>query len=75
MLVAAYLQKKIEGKTTVEIIDMDGHFPQLTAHTNFKTMFMDFLFSFYCGKLSNKRNIEKILAVADSGFYNCVSAL
>ncbi|KAJ9688501.1 hypothetical protein PVL29_014255 [Vitis rotundifolia] len=30
--VAEYMQKKIKGKTTVEIIDMDGHFPQLTAH-------------------------------------------
>lgn len=30
--VAEYMQKKIKGKTTVETIDMDGHFPQLTAH-------------------------------------------
>lgn len=30
--VAEYMQDKIKGKTTVEIIDMDGHFPQLTAH-------------------------------------------
>ncbi|GAV82060.1 Abhydrolase_6 domain-containing protein [Cephalotus follicularis] len=30
--VAYYMQKKIKGKSTVEIIDTDGHFPQLTAH-------------------------------------------
>lgn len=30
--VASYMQNKIKGKSTVEIIDVDGHFPQLTAH-------------------------------------------
>ncbi|KAA8523089.1 hypothetical protein F0562_009512 [Nyssa sinensis] len=30
--VAEYMQKKIKGKSTIEIIDTDGHFPQLTAH-------------------------------------------
>ncbi|KAJ4953704.1 hypothetical protein NE237_030536 [Protea cynaroides] len=30
--VGYYMQKKIKGKTTVEIIEADGHFPQLTAH-------------------------------------------
>ncbi|GLT71825.1 hypothetical protein SLA2020_438180 [Shorea laevis] len=30
--VASYMQNKIKGKSTVEIIDGDGHFPQLTAH-------------------------------------------
>ncbi|XAR53308.1 hypothetical protein NMG60_11021823 [Bertholletia excelsa] len=30
--VADYMQKKIKGKSTVEIIPIDGHFPQLTAH-------------------------------------------
>ncbi|GKV06548.1 hypothetical protein SLEP1_g18428 [Rubroshorea leprosula] len=30
--VAYYMQKNIKGKSTVEIVEMDGHFPQLTAH-------------------------------------------
>ena len=30
--VAFYMQNKIKGKSTVEIIETDGHFPQLTAH-------------------------------------------
>uniref|UniRef100_A0A5B7B7M4 AB hydrolase-1 domain-containing protein n=1 Tax=Davidia involucrata TaxID=16924 RepID=A0A5B7B7M4_DAVIN len=30
--VAEYMQRKIKGKSTVEIVDTDGHFPQLTAH-------------------------------------------
>uniref|UniRef100_A0A2N9H195 AB hydrolase-1 domain-containing protein n=1 Tax=Fagus sylvatica TaxID=28930 RepID=A0A2N9H195_FAGSY len=30
--VALYMQNKIKGKSTVEIIDTDGHLPQLTAH-------------------------------------------
>ena len=30
--VPSYMQKKIKGKSTVENIDADGHFPQLTAH-------------------------------------------
>lgn len=30
--VALYMQKKIKGKSTVEMIEGDGHFPQLTAH-------------------------------------------
>lgn len=30
--VPVYMQKKIKGNSTVEIIDADGHFPQLTAH-------------------------------------------
>lgn len=30
--VALYMQNKIKGKSTVEIIETDGHFPQLTAH-------------------------------------------
>ncbi|KAL6274660.1 hypothetical protein ACE6H2_025352 [Prunus campanulata] len=30
--VAFYMQKKIKGKSTVEIINTNGHFPQLTAH-------------------------------------------
>lgn len=30
--VAYYMQERIKGKSTVEIIDNDGHFPHLTAH-------------------------------------------
>lgn len=30
--VAYYMQEKMKGKSTVEIIEADGHFPQLTAH-------------------------------------------
>jgi pimeloyl-ACP methyl ester carboxylesterase len=30
--VPSYMQKKIKAKSTVEIIDADGHFPQLTSH-------------------------------------------
>lgn len=30
--VTEYMKKMIKGKSTVEIIDTDGHFPQLTAH-------------------------------------------
>ncbi|XP_041004877.1 strigolactone esterase D14 [Juglans microcarpa x Juglans regia] len=30
--VALYMQRKIKGKSTVEMIEGDGHFPQLTAH-------------------------------------------
>ncbi|KAF8389012.1 hypothetical protein HHK36_025697 [Tetracentron sinense] len=30
--VAHFMQKKIKGKSTVEIIEDEGHFPQLTAH-------------------------------------------
>ncbi|XVF88491.1 hypothetical protein PTKIN_Ptkin19aG0055500 [Pterospermum kingtungense] len=30
--VAYYMQKKIKGESTVEIVKGDGHFPQLTAH-------------------------------------------
>ncbi|KAI8023977.1 Strigolactone esterase D14 [Camellia lanceoleosa] len=30
--VADYMKNKIKGKSTVEIVDTDGHFPQLTAH-------------------------------------------
>ncbi|WJZ98007.1 hypothetical protein VitviT2T_016565 [Vitis vinifera] len=33
--VAEYMQKKIKGETTVEKIDMDGHFPHLNAHLQF----------------------------------------
>ncbi|XVE54314.1 hypothetical protein DITRI_Ditri03aG0070700 [Diplodiscus trichospermus] len=33
--VAYYMQKKIKGKSTVEIVETDGHFPQLTAHLEF----------------------------------------
>ncbi|XVF34791.1 hypothetical protein REPUB_Repub18cG0088900 [Reevesia pubescens] len=33
--VAYYMQKKIKGKSTVEIVNTDGHFPQLTAHVEF----------------------------------------
>ncbi|KAJ4959469.1 hypothetical protein NE237_026580 [Protea cynaroides] len=29
--VAHYMQKKMKGKTTVEILEAEGHFPQLTA--------------------------------------------
>ncbi|KAI4350882.1 hypothetical protein L6164_005289 [Bauhinia variegata] len=29
---AVYMEKKIKGKSTLEIIDTQGHFPQLTAH-------------------------------------------
>ncbi|KAJ0961501.1 hypothetical protein J5N97_002005 [Dioscorea zingiberensis] len=32
MSVAKYMQSKIKGKASVEIIETDGHFPQLTAH-------------------------------------------
>ncbi|KAF8034399.1 hypothetical protein BT93_C0637 [Corymbia citriodora subsp. variegata] len=31
-LVAHYMHDKIQGKSTVEMIEADGHFPQLTAH-------------------------------------------
>lgn len=30
--VAYYMQKKIKGESTVEIVKADGHFPHLTAH-------------------------------------------
>ncbi|XP_030442537.1 strigolactone esterase D14-like [Syzygium oleosum] len=30
--VAHYMHDKIQGKSTVEMIEADGHFPQLTAH-------------------------------------------
>ena len=30
--VALYMEKKIKGKVTLEIMDTNGHFPQLTAH-------------------------------------------
>ncbi|KAK3436520.1 hypothetical protein EUGRSUZ_C01075 [Eucalyptus grandis] len=30
--VAHYMRDKIQGKTTVEMMEADGHFPQLTAH-------------------------------------------
>ncbi|CAL5360610.1 unnamed protein product [Camellia sinensis] len=30
-----FMQKKIKAKSTVEIIDTNGHFPQLTAHLQF----------------------------------------
>ncbi|XP_022144907.1 probable strigolactone esterase DAD2 [Momordica charantia] len=30
--VATYMQKKIKGSSTVEVIDTQGHFPHLTAH-------------------------------------------
>ncbi|KAF8034400.1 hypothetical protein BT93_C0638 [Corymbia citriodora subsp. variegata] len=30
--VAHYMRDKIQGKTAVEMIEADGHFPQLTAH-------------------------------------------
>ncbi|KAJ0031012.1 hypothetical protein Pint_13127 [Pistacia integerrima] len=30
--VAHYMQEKIKGKSTVEMIETNGHFPQLTAH-------------------------------------------
>lgn len=33
--VALYMQNKIKGKVTLEIIDTLGHFPQLTAHLKF----------------------------------------
>ncbi|XVF49229.1 hypothetical protein PTKIN_Ptkin03bG0251800 [Pterospermum kingtungense] len=33
--VAYYMQEKIKGKSTVEIVRTDGHFPQLTAHLEF----------------------------------------
>lgn len=33
--VPTYMQKKIAGETTLEVIDTDGHFPQLTAHDQF----------------------------------------
>ena len=34
--VAEYMQKKmIKGETTIEKIDMDGHFPHLSAHIQF----------------------------------------
>nr|DAD44751.1 TPA_asm: hypothetical protein HUJ06_002981 [Nelumbo nucifera] len=32
--VAHYMHNKIKGKSTVEIIEGDGHFPQLTAHSS-----------------------------------------
>lgn len=33
--VALYMENKIKGKVTLEIIDTLGHFPQLTAHLKF----------------------------------------
>lgn len=33
--VPKYMQNKIKGETKVEIIDTEGHFPQLTAHHKF----------------------------------------
>ncbi|KAL3532422.1 hypothetical protein ACH5RR_005943 [Cinchona calisaya] len=33
--VPIYMQNKIKGKSTVEIIHTEGHFPQLTAHVEF----------------------------------------
>ncbi|KAK7320012.1 hypothetical protein RJT34_04741 [Clitoria ternatea] len=33
--VALYMENKIKGKVTLEIIDTVGHFPQLTAHLHF----------------------------------------
>lgn len=33
--VPTYMQKTIAGETTVEVIDTEGHFPQLTAHHQF----------------------------------------
>ncbi|CAL5443103.1 unnamed protein product [Camellia sinensis] len=33
--VGYFIQKKIKAKSTVEIIDTNGHFPQLTAHLQF----------------------------------------
>lgn len=33
--VAYYMQNKIKGKSTVEFVNTDGHFPQLTAHLEF----------------------------------------
>ena len=33
--VAEYMQTKIKGETTVDKIDMDGHFPHLDAHLQF----------------------------------------
>ncbi|PPD93509.1 hypothetical protein GOBAR_DD09538 [Gossypium barbadense] len=33
--VADYMHKKIKGKSTVEIVNTNGHFPQLTAHLEF----------------------------------------
>ncbi|XWS17218.1 hypothetical protein CRYUN_Cryun33cG0049400 [Craigia yunnanensis] len=33
--VGYYMQKKIKGKSTVEIVNTDGHFPQLTTHLEF----------------------------------------
>ncbi|XP_077225566.1 putative esterase KAI2 [Tasmannia lanceolata] len=30
--VSHYMKSKIKGKTSIEIIEADGHFPQLTAH-------------------------------------------
>ncbi|KAE8666853.1 ATP-dependent caseinolytic protease/crotonase family protein isoform 1 [Hibiscus syriacus] len=33
--VANYMKKKIRWKSTVEIVNTNGHFPQLTAHLEF----------------------------------------
>ena len=33
--VGDYMRKMIKAKSTVEIIEVDGHFPQLTAHVQF----------------------------------------
>lgn len=33
--VPIHMQNKIKGKTTIEIINTTGHFPQLTAHMQF----------------------------------------
>ncbi|KAL8492789.1 hypothetical protein ACS0TY_024108 [Phlomoides rotata] len=35
IFVAKYMQGKIKGETKVEIIETNGHFPQLTAHLKF----------------------------------------
>lgn len=35
LFVVKYMQAKIKGETEVDIIETDGHFPQLTAHLKF----------------------------------------
>ncbi|KAJ8750447.1 hypothetical protein K2173_015586 [Erythroxylum novogranatense] len=41
--VVLYMQEKIKGKTTVETVETDGHFPHLTAHQELLEVLMGVL--------------------------------
>lgn len=43
LFVAKYMQEKIKGETTLEIVETEGHFPQLTAHLKFVELINRFL--------------------------------